>query len=173
MAQAAEAEAHGDFTGQRADGAGGNGVDAALLLLAGVVEAVLFLREVLAAAAGADHDADLPQFVTRHGVRVEPRILQRFRNACRSQWHGPRDVRPVLHGNVPVGVEFIGNFARHLYDEARRVEAGNAPYPAAAVSRGFPKTLAPDPIGADGADSGNHNMTHCFCFALILNVSIG
>ena len=174
MAQAAEAEAHGDFAGERADGAGGNGVDAALLLLAGVIEAVLLLGEILAAAAGADHDADLAQFVARHGVRVEAGIRQRFRHAGRGQRHGARYVRPVLHLHVPVFVEFVGHLARDLYHEtadgSKRVMRR---HPAAAVSAGLPKTFTPDPIGAHGADSRNHNMTHCFCFALILIVSIG
>ena len=123
VAQPAEAEAHGDFAGQRADGAGGNGVDAALLQVAGVVEPVLLFGEILAAAAGADNDADAAQFVARHGVRVQARVRHRLADARRGQRHGARNVRPVFDIHVEAFVEFIGDFARHLHGEARGVEA--------------------------------------------------
>src|ERR1039457_3938086 len=53
VAESAEPEAHGDFAGQSADRAGRNGVDAALLDMPAVVEAVLFFGEILASAARA------------------------------------------------------------------------------------------------------------------------
>src|SRR5207249_9331523 len=58
MAQPAEAEPHGNFAGQRADGDGGYGVRATLLLMSGVIQAVLLFGEVLAAAARSDDYAD-------------------------------------------------------------------------------------------------------------------
>ncbi len=85
VAQPAESEPHGNFAGQRADGAGGNGVHAALLQVAGVVEAVLLFGEILAAAARAHHHADLPQFVARHGVRRRARHPP----ALRPRWPRP------------------------------------------------------------------------------------
>ena len=108
VAQAAKAEPHGDFAGQRADGAGGDGVHAALLDEAGVEEAVLLFREILAAAAGADDHADPAQFVARHGVGVEARIRHRFGHAGRRQRHGARDVRAVLDLDVLLLVELVG-----------------------------------------------------------------
>src|ERR1700761_3120595 len=58
VAHAAQAETHGDFAGKRANSASRNGVDAALLLVAVVVEAVLLFGEILAAAARANDYAD-------------------------------------------------------------------------------------------------------------------
>src|SRR5208282_1182453 len=56
VAESAEAETHGDFAGQRADGGSGDGVYAALFGMAGVEEAILLLGEILRASAGADDD---------------------------------------------------------------------------------------------------------------------
>ena len=69
----AESEAHGDFAGQRADGGRGDDVHAALLLLAGIIQAVLFLGELQAAAARSDDHADLAQLLARQRVRRQRR----------------------------------------------------------------------------------------------------
>src|SRR5271169_1612180 len=68
VAHPAEAETHGDFAGQRADGACGNGVDAALFLVAGVVKTVLLLRKLLAAAAGTDNNPHVAKLIARHAL---------------------------------------------------------------------------------------------------------
>src|SRR5581483_8187799 len=58
VAQTAKSKPHRNFTGQRPNGTGGNRINAALLLLTGVVEPVLLFGEILAAAAGTDNHAD-------------------------------------------------------------------------------------------------------------------
>src|SRR5262249_1100507 len=74
VAEAAKSEAHRHLTSERADRAGGNRVYAALLLVAGVIEAVLFFPEVLASAARAHHDADAAPLVTRQPPHVGRRL---------------------------------------------------------------------------------------------------
>ena len=119
VAQTAETEAHGDFAGQRADGAGRDGIHAALLLMAGIEEPVLLFGEILAAAAGADNHADLAQFVARHGGGVEAGVCHRLGDAGHRQRHGARYVRPVLRVDVGRLVELVGHFARHLHERNR------------------------------------------------------
>ena len=55
------------------------------LMMAGVEEAVLLFGEILAAAAGADDDADAAQLVAGHGGRVE----RRRRPGPRPRWPRP------------------------------------------------------------------------------------
>ena len=173
MAQPAETEAHRDFAGERADGAGWNGVDAALLDVAGVVEPVLLFGEIHAAAAGSDNHADAAQLVARHGANIHPGVFQGLADAGHRQRHGARNMRPVLCIDVQFLVEFIGHFARHLHGQTRRIEAGDPAHPAHAASRGLPEALAPNTIGADRADSRNDYSPHRFDFAFGLLVSIG
>ena len=173
MAQPPETEPHRDFAGERADGAGWNRVDAALLDVAGVVEPVLFFGEIHAAAAGSDDHADAAQLVARHGANIHPGVFQRLGDARHRQRHGARNMRPVLYIDVQFLVEFIGYFARHLHGQTRRIEAGDPAHPAHAVPRGLPEALAPNTIGADRADSRNDYAPHRFIFAFGPSVSIG
>ncbi len=173
MAQAAETEAHRHLAGQRPDGAGGNGVDAALLLVAGVIEAVLLLGEILAAAAGAHHDADAAQFVARHVLRLQAGVCERFRHAGQRQRHGARYVRPVFHLHVLFFVEFVGHLPRDLHLKRRRVEARNALHSADAVAAGLPEGFTTDSIGAHRANPRYRHATHFYDFAFPCLLSIG
>ena len=153
MAQPAESEAHGNFAGQRADGAGGDRIYAALLQVPGIVELILVLGEILAAAARADHHADSAQLVARHGAGVKTGILQRLPHAGHRQRNGARDVGTVLRLHIARFVEFVGNFTRNLHDKSGWVEARDAAHPADAGPRGRPITFPPDSVRADRADS--------------------
>src|ERR1035438_7171395 len=173
VAQPAEPEAHGDFAGQRANGAGGDGVHAALLDQAGIIQPVLLFGEIHAAATGAHDDADAAQLVARHVGDVEPGIRHGLGDAGRGQRDGARNVRAVLDLHVLFLVEFVGNLAGYLYLVRGRVEAGDPANPAHAVSRGFPKAFAPDSVRADRTNSCNYCTPHGFNFAFFLLVSIG
>ena len=48
------------------------------LRIAGVPQPELLFAEVLRAAAGAEHDADLALFFQRHAGGIEPGFLERF-----------------------------------------------------------------------------------------------
>ena len=102
---------------------GGDGVHAALLHVAGVIETVLLLGELLAAAAGADDHADAAQFLARHGGRLQAGIAQRFFHRGDAQRHGAGNVRTVLGRHVAILVE-IHHLARHLHGMRRRDRSG-------------------------------------------------
>src|SRR5689334_266768 len=139
MAQAPEAEPHGDFAGQSPYRARGDGVDAALLEVARVEQPVLLLREILAAPARADDDADLAQLVARHGMGIQPRVGGGFRHGRGGQRNGSRNVRAVLDLHVLLVVELLRNLARHLYRVAGGIEPADSPNPAYASPRGLPE----------------------------------
>src|ERR1035441_415672 len=158
MAHAAKAEPHGDLAGQGADGGARNGVHAALLLLAGIIKAVLFLGELQAAASGSDDDADLPQFLAGHRSRVDAGVLQGFPHRGGAQRHHARHVRAVLGIDVLELVE-PHDLAGHLHGEAARVEAGDAAHPAYPVAASLPEGLSANSIGAHGPDSSDDYTT--------------
>jgi hypothetical protein len=167
VAQPAESEAHGDFAGQRTDGAGGDGVHAALLGQSGVEQPVLLFGEILTAAAGTHDDADATQFVSRHGGVVESGIGHGLGHAGRGQRDGARNVRAVLDLHVLLLVELVGDFAGYLHLVRGRVEAGDPPDSAHTVPRGFPKAFTPDSVRADRADSCNDYTPHGFILPLV------
>ena len=97
----------------------------------------------------------------------------RFAHAGYGQGHRARHVRPVLNVHVPRFVELLGDFARHLHYEGRRVEPTDAADAADPVTGGLPKLLAADAIGANGANSCDRYTTCQLCFAFVPLASIG
>ena len=167
MAEAAEAEPHGDLAGQRADGAGGNGVDAALLQEPSIVKAVLFFGEVLAAAAGADDDTDAAELVARHAADIQPGVAHGFGHRRGSERYGAGNMRAILDFDVLLLVELVGNLSRYLHLITRRVKTGNAANPAHPIPGRLPKLLTADSIRADGAYSCDYHTTHRFILPLV------
>src|ERR1051326_4655151 len=160
MTEAAQSETHRDFAGQGADGPGGNGIDAALFLIAGVIKPILLFGEILAAAPRTDNHADLAQLLARHGARLDAGVAEGFRDAGHRQRDGARDVRAILDFDILLFIEVVGHFAGNLNGKPRGIESGDAANPALPVLSGFPETLTPDAIRADGADSGDDYATH-------------
>src|SRR5579871_354016 len=160
VAEAAKTEAHRHFAGQRADGARGDGIDAALLLLARIVQPVLLFGEVLAASAGADDDADTAQFVAAHGGGIETSVIEGFGNAGGRQWHRAGDVRAILRFDVALLVEFVRYLAGHLHHESRWIKPRDAAHTASAGTRGLPKTFAADSVGTHRTDSCDDDSPH-------------
>ena len=158
VAEAAEAEAHRDFAGQRADGAGGDHVHAALPFLAGVIEAVLLLGKFLAASAGAQDDADLAELVARHAGGLDAGVGESFLHGGDSERRGAGDVRAVLGRDVILLAE-AGHFSGHLDGIAGRVETGNAADAATPVAGGFPEGLPANTIRTHGPDARDHHAT--------------
>ncbi len=120
----AEPEAHRDFARQRSDGRRRHHVHGALPPVAGVIEAVLLLGKFVAAAAGADDDADLPQFVASHRGGIDPRRVERFLHGGDRQRRDARHVRPVLGRDVILLAKSF-DLARNLDREIGRVESGD------------------------------------------------
>jgi hypothetical protein len=156
MAEPAEAEPHGDFARKRANGGGGNGVDAALLLQASIVEPVLFLGELLAAAAGADKHADAAQLSAGHGPPVEPCVGNRLSGRSGAHRDGTGNMRAVFRFHPDGFIQSL-DFSRHLHQVIRRVEAGNAANPAYTLFRPLPECFPANPIRADGPYSSHYD----------------
>ena len=116
--------------------------------MAAVIEAVLLFGELLAAAAGADDDANLAQFVAGHVFGLDTCVHKRFLHSRQSQRDGARYMRPVFGIDVVVLVE-IHHFPRHLYGMVRRIETADAANAAQALARGAPEILAAHAIRAD------------------------
>src|SRR5208283_2531807 len=173
VAQAAETEPHRHFAGERADGPRGNRVHAALFQMAGVKEAVLLFGEILAAAAGADHDTDAAQFVARHVGWVQTGVFHRFRHAGHRQRHGARDVGTVLHVHVLLLVKLLRHLPCDLHLKWRWVETRNAPHSTDAIAAGLPKGLTTDSIWAHRANPRYRHATHFYVLAFPRLLSIG
>src|SRR6185312_11928416 len=130
--------------------------DAALLLLALIVEAILLLREFLTRAAGTHQHGNFPQFLPAHVLRIERGVPDRFIDGGRGERHCPRYVRAVLQLYIRRLVETV-----HLAGNARGIagwiEARYAAHAAAARPRCFPERLPANSVRTDGADaSDNH-----------------
>src|SRR5579883_1501738 len=132
--------------------------------MTGVVETILLLGEILAAAAGTDDDPDAAKLIARHFAGLKTGVFHRLRDARHGEGDRARDVRAVFDVDVELFIKLGRNFAGNLHDVIRRVEAGNAPHAAAPASGGFPEAFAADPVGADRPDASNNDTTHiCFC----------
>ncbi len=160
VAHAAKSEAHGDFAGQRSDGGGGDSINAALFLVAAVVEPVLLFGELLRAAAGTDNHADRSQFVAGHAAGFHGCVGDGFARGGRAERNAARNVGTVLRLHLG-GFVKTADFAGYLHLEAGGIEARDSSDTALAGPRGAPEVLSADAVGADNADSGDdHPITH-------------
>src|SRR5687768_17258308 len=146
MAQAAESEAHGNFASKGPDSACGNRIHAALLYMTGVVKAVLFFREILTAASGADQHANLAKLFARHPAILDAGVLKRLRDSRCRQWHGARNVRPIFDLDVLLVVEIVRNLTRDLNCIPAGIETRDPADATLSTLCGLPETLAPDSI---------------------------
>src|SRR5258708_36728944 len=158
MAQPAKSEAHGNLAGQRTDGRSRDRIHTALLDVPRIIEPVLLLGKLLAAAPRSDNPTDAAQLVARHSRSLQARVDQRFFHRGDSQRDRPRHVLPVLGAYVAAFIE-IDNFACHLNGIVGSVESCDIPHTANAVSGGFPEHFPANSIRADRSNSSNHNST--------------
>ncbi len=154
MAVPAEAEAHGDFAGNGAHSAAGDAEKAHLLDASGVPEAVLFLGELLRAAARAEDHANLPLLVEVHPGMVEAGVCEGLGGSGDGEGHHTRDVL-ALPGIDPGEFVEIRDLAGNLDRQTAGIKPRNALHAGLAGKDCPGKGRLANAIGADDAESGD------------------
>ena len=114
VAEAAEAEAHAHFAGERAHGPAGNGEDAYLLDLSLVVKMVLMVGKIISAAAAAQHHADFAFAVEGEAGGINTGIAERLSRGRNGQGYGAGEMLALVRLD-PVKLVEILNFAGNFY----------------------------------------------------------
>ena len=160
MRETVKVVSHRDFRGDRADRAGGDGVDRCLPL--GVVEPELVhpLAELHRPAARPQHDADALPRLEIERLRIEPRVAQRFRRRSDGHGHDARDVADVLR--IDPGVRVEVDFAGYATRQTGGVELGDRTDAGTPGCECVEIVFATNAVWAEDADAGDDDSRgHC------------
>jgi hypothetical protein len=119
-----------------------------------VIKTILLLGKFLAASTGANHHADLAQFVASHSKWVDSGGFDRLLHRGDRQRRHAGHMLTVLRRDVILRAKIL-HFAGDLHVEIGGVESRDRAYAAAAGLGGIPEFPGSDSVGADHTDSRN------------------